>query len=153
MLGGLIACLPVVGQTAAPIILKQPVDVTAAYGDSVTLRVEAIGPDLKYKWEKQTGKSWAHRITVGIKETLPLTDLGPENAGTYRVNVSSGGYGSVNSREFTLSFPADTGVDRESFRTRARVSHARVKRRCAALNLFSSKIPSVSVIDCFITCE
>ena len=39
------------------------------------------------------------------------------------------------------------GTLRESLRTRARVSQARVKRRCAALNLFSQYKPRVSVID------
>lgn len=50
---------------SAPIILKHPVDITAAYGDAVTLRVEAIGPNLGYRWEKLAGKGSPLHQTVG----------------------------------------------------------------------------------------
>lgn len=95
-----------------PLILKQPVDVTAAYGDSVTLRVEAIGPGLEYQWQKRTGKNWFHYQAVGTHDTLPFTNLTPGDAGIYRVIITSAGFGSVISREATLSFPADAGTDR-----------------------------------------
>src|SRR6185503_7818169 len=45
------------------------------------------------------------------------------------------------------------GVLRDSFLIRARVSQARVKRLCAALNRFSKNMPSVKVIDCFMVLE
>jgi hypothetical protein len=47
--------------------------------------------------------------------------------------------------------PPLADVLRESFLTRARVSHARVNLLWAAVNRFSQYIPRVRVIDCFIT--
>lgn len=107
-----LAC-PTWGATA-PIILEHPVDITAPFGASATLRVKAIGPDLQYRWERVVplGKQGDSITVVGNRETLPFADLKPEDAGTYRVRVTSPGYGVATSRECTITFPADEGSDR-----------------------------------------
>ncbi|MBL9138156.1 MAG: hypothetical protein JNK85_19970 [Verrucomicrobiales bacterium] len=113
---------------SAPIILEHPADVTASFGASVTLRVRAIGPDLRYEWQKvvRLGKQASSTTVVGTRETLPLTNLKPEDAGKYRVRVTSPGYGVATSRECTISFPADQGADR------LRVVHGASRARAGA---------------------
>jgi uncharacterized repeat protein (TIGR01451 family) len=86
-----------------PEVLRQPTNVLAAVGGSATFRVTAAGdPPLTYQWFFNV----IYPITDATNTVLLLTNLQPENAGTYQVEITNEA-DTMNSREalLTIKFP------------------------------------------------
>jgi hypothetical protein len=67
-----------------PTIAKQPVNVTAAPNEAVTLSVTASGGALSYQWQLN-----GVNIPGATSPTLSLTGLNPSQAGVYTVIISN----------------------------------------------------------------
>lgn len=83
-----------------PTLVAGPGSRTAVEGTSVTLEVSATGVGLSYRWQRQAGGGFED-LAGATGATLTFTGVGLEDAGRYRVLVSSGG-GAVTSPEATL---------------------------------------------------
>lgn len=86
-----------------PEVLRQPTNVLAAVGGAATFRVTAGGdPPLTYQWFFNV----IYPITDATNNVLVLTNLQPENAGTYQVEITNEA-DTMNSREalLTIKFP------------------------------------------------
>ena len=98
--------------TSAPVILKvidppevlrQPTNVLTAVGGTATFRVTALGdPPLTYQWFFNV----IYPLEAATNNTLVLTNLQPENAGTYQVEITNEA-DTMHSREavLTIKFP------------------------------------------------
>jgi uncharacterized protein YdaL len=74
-----------INDAAAPVIFKDPQDVTAVIGSNVTFRVEAAGANpLRYQWRKNGAN-----VSGATNSTLTLSNLQVPHAGTYSVIVTN----------------------------------------------------------------
>ena len=75
------------GLERPPRIIEQPVGGVFGLGDSVTLKVSAVGtPPLVYQWQKDT-----QDLEGEVSETLSLVELDAFDSGAFRVRVANGG--------------------------------------------------------------
>ncbi len=91
--------------TGAPTITRQPVSMTAAYGQTVWLSVGADGPGLNYRWRRDGQFLSGAEARTTDRSTIEIPNFNSALAGTYDAIVSSGS-GSVTSAGAVLSLPA-----------------------------------------------
>jgi len=91
-----------------PHIILQPLNATVTVGNTATFRVLAAGTQpLSYQW-MFAGTNFVN-IAGGTNIMLTLTNVQPNQAGTYMVQVSNA-YGTTNSVEVTLTVNASSPV-------------------------------------------
>jgi uncharacterized repeat protein (TIGR01451 family) len=89
-----------------PEVLRQPTNVLAAVGGSATFRVTAGGdPPLTYQWFFNV----IYPIDEATNNVLVLTNLQPENAGTYQVEITNEA-DTMHSREAVLTVKFPPGI-------------------------------------------
>ena len=91
----LLVCMSVSGE--APVIGTQPENVDVERGGNATLSVVATGEGLSYQWFGPDGK-----IEGAIASTLRITNAGPDDAGDYRVRITTVNGGIVDSDTVSL---------------------------------------------------
>lgn len=84
----------VVTLTIKPKIVKQPVDVTAYYGNTVAFAVTAKGAGLKYQWQVSSdGTKWAKSGAEGNNTSkLNITATAGLNGKLFRCKITSGSF-------------------------------------------------------------
>ncbi len=89
-----------------PIIVSQPESVSVEEGGIATFRIVASGEGLSYQWFGPDGKPLTDSVR-GIEgattSSVRIIGVGSENAGGYRVRVTSSSGGTVNSDVANLS--------------------------------------------------
>ena len=92
----LFVCMSVSGE--APVIGTQPENVDVERGGNATLSVVATGEGLSYQWFGPDGE-----IEGATASTLRITNAGPDDAGDYRVRITTVNGGIVDSDTVSLS--------------------------------------------------
>ena len=91
-------------------ITEQPVDITAPYGEEITLHIAAEGDNLSYQWQwkSSTGTSWTNATAAGAKTAdWTITMLTAYNGRQYQCVVNDANGNSVVSSVITLTLATD----------------------------------------------
>lgn len=84
-------------------ITKNPEDVSAQVGETVSFSVAAVGEGISYQWQYYTGKSWQSTGAEGNKTPqIELEATDERNGNKYRCVISNAG-ATINSRAATLT--------------------------------------------------
>ncbi len=91
----------------APVIGSQPENVDVERGGNAMLSVVATGEGLSYQWFGPDGEplsdSGDGAIEGATSPTLQITNAGPDDAGDYRVRITTASGGIVDSDIVSLS--------------------------------------------------
>ncbi len=90
----------------APVIGTQPENVDVEHGGNTMLGVVATGEGLSYQWFGPDGEPLSdsdEAIEGATTSTLQIINAGPDDAGNYRVRITTAIGGIVNSNIVSLS--------------------------------------------------